>query len=226
MIKVLIFDLDDTLYYEKEYVLGALENVAEFLGNKYGKDSNTLHNRMVQILDEQGRGKIFDIVCHENGFNESISSLVDVYRDSKPDLTLYEDSVDFIKWAKNQEYKLGIITDGCGKVQRNKIHALELEKMVDKIIISDDLGREFWKPHKASYINMSDFFNVKTNECIYVGDNPNKDFIGAKELGMKTIRNNRKNGDHINTFLDNAHEADYIIKNLYELKELLIKENI
>ena len=79
---------------------------------------------------------------------------------------------------------------------------------------------------KASYINMSDFFNVKANECIYVGDNPNKDFIGAKELGMKTIRIIRKNGDHINTFLDNAHEADYIIKNLYELKELLIKENI
>lgn len=226
MIKVLIFDLDDTLYYEKEYVLGALKNVAQYLGDKYDRNPEYLNNRMVHILDEQGRGKIFDIVCHENGFNEDISVLVDIYRNSKPKLSLYDDSVDFINWAKINGYNLGIITDGCAKVQRNKIQSLGLEKMVDNIIISDELGREFWKPNKTCYINMSDHFNVNANECLYVGDNPNKDFIGAKELGMKTVRIIRKKGDHINTFLDDAHEADYIIRDLFELKDLLIKENI
>lgn len=221
MIKALIFDLDDTLYYEKEYVLGAFKEVAYYLGNKYKKDKEKLYIRMKEILESLGRGKIFNIICEENNFNEDIKDLVNVYRNSKPKLKLYEDSKELLIWAREKEYKLGIITDGCSKVQWNKIDALNIRKLVDKIIVTDDLGKEFWKPHKKSYMNMINYFNINENECIYVGDNPNKDFIGAKELGIKTIRIIRKNGDYIKTFLDEEHEADINIKNLLELRKLL-----
>lgn len=221
MIKVLIFDLDDTVYYEKEYVLGAFKKVAYYLGNKYEKNEEKLYSRMKEILDTLGRGKIFNIICEENNFNENIKALVDMYRNSKPKLELYEDSKIFLFWARENGYKLGIITDGCSKVQWNKIDALKVEKLVDKIIVTDDLGKEFWKPHKKSYLNMMSYFNISEDECIYVGDNPNKDFIGAKELGMKTIRIIREKGDHIKTFLDKEYEADFNITNFLELRNLL-----
>jgi putative hydrolase of the HAD superfamily len=221
MIKTLIFDLDDTLYYEKEYVLGAFKEVAYYLGNKYGKDEEKLHIKMKEILEDSGRGKIFNIICEENDFKEDIKDLVDIYRNSKPKLELYDDSKEFLIWAREKGYKLGIITDGCSKVQWNKVKALRVEQLVDKIILTDDLGKEFWKPHKKSYSDMISYFNINENEGIYVGDNPNKDFIGARKLGMRTIRIIREKGDHIKTFLDKEYEADNNITNLMELKYLL-----
>ncbi|MCI1477726.1 MAG: HAD-IA family hydrolase [Clostridium beijerinckii] len=221
MIKALIFDLDDTLYYEKEYVLGSFKEVAYYLGNKYGKNEERLYCRMKEILKASGRGKIFNIICEENNFNEDIKNLIDIYRDSKPKLELYEDSKQVLDWARKQGYKLGIITDGCSKVQWNKIKALNLEKLVDKIIVTDDLGKEFWKPHQKSYINMMKYFCISKAECVYIGDNPNKDFIGAKKLGLKTIRIIRENGDHIKVLLNEEYEADNNIVSLLELRELL-----
>ncbi len=221
MIKALVFDLDDTLYYEKEYVFGAFKEVAYYLGNKYGKSEEELYIRMKDILEISGRGKIFNIICAENNFKEDIEDLVEIYRNSKPKLELYDDSKEFLIWAREIGYKLGVITDGCSKVQWSKIEALKVEQLVDKVIVTDDLGKEFWKPHKKSYINMMNYFNINVNEGIYIGDNPNKDFIGAKQLGMKTIRIIRENGDHIKTFLDKEYEADSNITNFIELRTLL-----
>ncbi|MFT8348034.1 HAD family hydrolase [Clostridium saccharoperbutylacetonicum] len=221
MIKALIFDLDDTLYYEMEYVLGSFKEVAHYLGNKYIKDSEVLYFRMEQILEESGRGKIFNIICEENGFKEDINDLVDIYRSSVPELELYEDSREVLNWAREHGYNLGIITDGSSKVQWNKIRALGIEKSVDKIIVTDDLGIEFWKPHKRSYLEMVEHFKISEDECVYIGDNPGKDFIGAKEIGMKTVRLLREKGDHIKVFFDEKYEADLNITNLLELRNLL-----
>ncbi|WP_315077713.1 HAD-IA family hydrolase [uncultured Clostridium sp.] len=225
MIKLIMFDLDDTLYYEKEYVLCAFEDVANYLGNKYNKNTILLYERMKEIFEKQGRGKIFNIICEENNFNEDINKLINIYRNCKPKLNLYNDSVEILKWLRRKRYKMGIITDGCARVQWNKIKGLDIETLVDRIIVTDDIGREFWKPHKRSYLDMIDYFDVAKNECIYIGDNPNKDFIGAKELGIKTIRIIRENGDHIYTFLEEKYEADFNINNLLELKNLLKKIN-
>ncbi|WP_238916570.1 HAD-IA family hydrolase [Clostridium sp. YIM B02555] len=226
MIKALIFDLDDTLYYEMEYVLGAFKEVAHYLGNKYKKDSEELYVRMKQILEESGRGKIFNVICEENGFKEDINDLVDIYRSSVPELELYEDSKEVLNWARRNGYKLGIITDGCSKVQWNKIKALGIEKSVNKIIVTDDLGIAFWKPHKKSYLEMVEHFKISEDECVYTGDNPNKDFIGAREIGIKTVRIIREKGDHIKTFLDEKYEAGLNITNLFELRNLLENNKI
>jgi len=225
MIKALIFDLDDTLYYEKEYVIGAFKEVVYYLGNKYDENKEKLFVRMKEILEDLGRGNIFNIICEENNFNEDINYLVNIYRNSNPKLELYEDSKEFLIWARKQGYKLGIITDGCSKVQWNKIKGLDIEDLVDKIIVTDDLGKEFWKPHEKSYLDMMKYFTIDKSECIYIGDNPNKDFIGARELGIKTIRIIREKGDHIKTFLEKEYEADINIRNLLELKEVLELSN-
>jgi putative hydrolase of the HAD superfamily len=221
MIKALIFDLDDTLYYEKEYVLGAFKEVAYYLGSKYEKNKEELYIRMQEILNEHGRGKIFNVICEEMSFKEDINGLVDIYRNSKPKLKLYKDSEEFLIWARKRGYKLGIITDGCSKVQWNKINSLGVQDLVDKIIATDDLGKEFWKPNIRPYLDMMHYLNINKEECIYIGDNPNKDFVGARKLGIKTIRIIREEGDHINTFLDIEYEADFNIVDFSEVRQLI-----
>ncbi|GKX65475.1 HAD family hydrolase [Inconstantimicrobium mannanitabidum] len=221
MIKALIFDLDDTLYYEKEYVLGAFKEVAAYLGNKYNESFEEIYTEMTIILDTMGRGQIFDIICDKHGFDEKIEDLVDIYRASKPKLKLYDDSKEVMVWARNAGYKLGIITDGCVQVQKNKVEALEINKYVDCIVLTDELGREFWKPNEKPYKLMLKELEVSADECVYIGDNPVKDFIGARKLGLRTIRIIRENGDHISKRLGIEFEADDEVVNLKEIKELI-----
>ena len=215
--KLYIFDLDDTLYYEKEFVLGAFMHVCEYLGEKYKVDSQLLFYRMIEILNTEGRGNIFDVICSEYGFEEKIEKLVDIYRSANPKLKLYEDSEAFINRLKEKGISIGIITDGCSKVQWNKIKSLGLESKVDKIIVTDDYGDGFEKPNQRSYTDMIKYFNVKPYECVYIGDNPKKDFVGAKALNINTIRIKRDRGDHINDIVSFDYEADLIINNFYEL---------
>ncbi|MCY6353990.1 HAD family hydrolase [Clostridium sp. ZS2-4] len=216
MIKLIAFDLDDTLYNEKEFVFGAFREVAEYLANKYNLNSERLYEDMIDILRKEGRGKIFNLICQNYNINEDIKALVQVYRNSKPKLKLYDDSLKVLNQLK-ENYKLGLITDGLASVQWNKIKLLDLEKYFDNIIVTDDLGREYWKPHILAFKNMAEKFDFSPDECVYIGDNPNKDFLGAREIGYKTIRITREEGDHIKVRLDKEYEGDYDISSLNEL---------
>lgn len=232
MKKVILFDLDDTLYKELDFVYGGFKEVCRHLAYKYSKDEEELYKYAINVLNTQGRGKIFNIICEMYNIKEDINELIKIYREAKPQISLYEDAEYILKYFKlklkdedmknlidNIEvpYKIGIITDGKASVQWNKIKLLGLEKMVDKIIVTDDYGLECWKPNEFSYMEMLKYFNCKKEECIYVGDNPNKDFIGARKVGISTIRIIREVGDHMNTFLEKEYEADFMVKNLREI---------
>lgn len=228
MIKTIIFDLDDTLYNERDFVYGAFREVCMYLSQNFNKNCEKLYKDSIEILNVYGRGKIFNKLCDKYSIDEDIHKLVNVYRNAKPQLQLYEDALYVLKKfnscdeeKKISKYKLGLITDGNAKVQRNKVESLNLDKYIHKIIITDDYGLSFWKPNEFSYREMMKCFNCKAEECVYVGDNPNKDFIGARKVGMYTVRILRETGDHMNTFLDKEYEADFSIKSLKELDNII-----
>lgn len=220
MIKLVSFDLDDTLYNEKNFVLGGFSEVCTYLAGKYNTDYYILYREIQNILLQKGRGEVFNLLCEAYDFDEEISELVNIYRKAKPNLKLYEDSI-FVLSELKQKYKLGLITDGLAMVQWNKIKLLKIEQYFDKIIVTDDIGRDFWKPNEFAYSEILRYFNINASEAVYVGDNPNKDFIGAKKVGMKTVRIIRKSGDHIGTRLAAEYEADYEIAGMKKLLDVL-----
>lgn len=219
MKKAFIFDLDDTLYMEKDFVYEGFREVCKYLSKKYNLKEEELFKTTIEVLELQGRGKIFNILCEKYIIKEDINKLVDIYRNVNPKIELYKDAKYILDKFKNK-FKLGIITDGKSSVQWNKIKALNLNKMVDKIIVSDDYGKEYWKPNRYVFLEMARYFNIDPKQCVYIGDNPNKDFIGAKKIGFKTIRIIREEGEHMKTFLDKEYEAHYNIKKLVELEEI------
>lgn len=223
MIELIIFDLDDTLYNERDFVMGGFAEVCKYLSYKYADDFSMLMNEIQSILKDNGRGRVFNDLCKNHNYSEDIKHLVQIYREGKPKLKLYEDS-EFIINKLSGKYKLGIITDGIASVQWNKIKLLNLENIFDKIIVTDDLGKECWKPCETPYIKMLEYFKIGPNNAVYVGDNPNKDFIGARKVGMKTIRIIRKVGDHKDTRLSKEYEADTEILNMKEVLEFLKEE--
>lgn len=221
MIKCVIFDLDDTLYNERTYVEGAMLNVAEHFHNKYGLNKDKSYTELIHILDEKGRGRVFDEFMEMHNIDEEVMNVVGVYRDTRPSLELYDDARDVINELKNRNILLGIITDGCSKVQHNKISGLNIQEMFDDIIITDDYDNAA-KPSIVPYkMILENHNNISAGECIYIGDNPNKDFIGAKKLGMETARIVRDAGMHMNTKVSAESEADIIIHSLMEVLNII-----
>ena len=91
--KAVIFDLDDTLYPEIEYVKSGFEIVANYLVSKYGFKKKDLIKRMLTILDKQGRGRIFNILLEDLGIysQDMVMLLVYLYRSHNPTIGLFKD---------------------------------------------------------------------------------------------------------------------------------------
>lgn len=68
---------------------------------------------------------------------------------------------------KSKNIKTGIITDGYAITQKQKIHALNAEKLFGEIIVTDELGgKKFWKPNPKAFEIMSNKLNVAFEEMV------------------------------------------------------------
>ena len=175
-----IFDLDDTLYSEKQYVKSGFKAVAKVLGNDE-------YAERLWFYFESGK-KAIDELLNEIGRPNMQSKCLEAYREQIPEIHLYEGVDELIQRLKNKGVKTGIITDGRVSGQEKKITALGLDKLVDDIIITDELGGvQFRKPCDISFRIMQRKWKIPFEQIVYVGDNLNKDFQAPKQLGMRSI---------------------------------------
>lgn len=226
MVKAVIFDLDDTLYYELDYVKSGFRAVSEYIAFRYQVDKDEFYQELLNILEIEGRGKTFNIALEKFVLPAAeLEKMIDVYRSHNPEnIRLYEDAVEILnRYLKEKRYKTGIITDGNSEVQWNKIRSLGLDEKVNQIIVTDDFGVDKRKPHFFSYQRMLKLLQVKAEEAVYVGDNPVKDFITARKLGLKTVRIVREHGMHIDKRMAAKYEADYEINTLNDLDQHVLK---
>ena len=214
MIHAILFDLDDTLYEEMQFVKGGFKAVSLYISKNSKIEQKVVYQLLLDVLEEHGRGKVLDIVLKKLGlYNKKfIPKLVEVYRTHKPNLFLYPEVSGVLVALRKQGYKLGIITDGNVEVQRNKVGALTVKEFFDCMIFSDEYGIEKQKPDPLPYQKAMEKLEASANETVYIGDNPYKDFITARKLGIFTIRIMR--GQYKNVRLNKEFKADYQISGL------------
>ncbi len=209
-IKGIIFDLDDTLYSEKEYVKSGYRALSDFLGGGY-------EGRLWQYFKDHKSA--IDELLKELGREDVKTEALSVYRNHKPDIHLYDGVSELIVNLKNKGIKIGIITDGRPEGQRNKLEALGLDSVVDDVIITDELGgNQFRKPCDIAFRIIVTRWRLNPAEVVYVGDNQDKDLQAPKQLGMKNIwfRNEDSlyflNGDMNTECIDDISEiSKYIV---------------
>lgn len=205
-IKGVIFDLDDTLYSEKEYVKSGFRAVSDYLGGGYEEKLWSFFMNGERAIDELLK------TIHKSIERDKV---IDVYRNHIPQIQLYEGVKDLLKYLRSKKIKVGIITDGRPIGQRNKINALGLTNLIDDVIITDELGGiQFRKPNDISFRIMQNRMRLSFEQIVYVGDNPNKDFQAPKQLGMKCMY--VKNADGL--YFDNEFVFENTIKSVKELK--------
>lgn len=188
-IKGVIFDLDDTLYSEKEYVRSGFNAVSDYLGGGF-------EDKLWQYF-EDGKVAITEVL-KDIGRVEEDKICLEIYRKHKPNIHLYPGVEEMLEELQKKGIKVGIITDGRPEGQKNKIEALGLD--IEDVIITDELGGvQFRKPCDIAFRIMLTRWRLNPSEVVYVGDNPAKDFQGPQQLGMKNLWfNNQKGLNYIN----------------------------
>lgn len=219
MIKVVVFDLDDTLISEKEYIKSGYMHIAKKLVNIVNDEKINIYNNLIKLLNEDVK-YVFNRLYHLYEIeysDEDIKSLVDYYRSHKPNIEFYDDVDTLLDTLKSKDIKIGIITDGYAVSQKQKLSAVGAYDIFDKIIVTDDLGREFWKPHSKSFEMMKEHFNVQWEEMVYIGDNPSKDFFIGSLYPIKTVQIMRNKGFYSHADYYRGVKSSVIIKNLSEV---------
>lgn len=212
MSKAIVFDLDNTLYDELDYVLSGFWAVALYMNEKFEISAMDAFQLIDRIFIENGRGHIFDLaldelgICHDNHVEE----MVNVYTNHEPEIVLRDGVKLALEHLRDSGYKLGIITNGRSEIQRKKVRALGVRSYVDYIVYADDFGKEYWKPHSRSYIFMTFKLNVDLGDMTYVGDDPGVDFDAPKSLGMRTVQI---------AFQDNER-SELADKYIYDIRDL------
>lgn len=177
-IKGVIFDLDDTLYSEKQYVRSGYKKIGEYLGRVDAAEK-------LWRYFEDGKNAI-DAYLSETGEEDKKADCLKIYREQMPEISLYDGVVGMIEDLNAKGIKVGIITDGRPEGQRNKVKALGLDSLIDDIIITDELGGpQFRKPCDIAFRIMQNRWRLPYEQIVYVGDNPNKDFQACRQLGMR-----------------------------------------
>ena len=204
--RVVVFDLDDTLYKEQDYLLSAYREIAERIGGRESEElrvkSEELRGKSeeLRVKSEELRGdRIFDQMLRwrqegENvfqclidtyGLDMTVDDLLAVYRFHVPAIRLDEETKHLLD-SLHRAAVIGLITDGRSLTQRHKIEALGLSAYMDEenILISEETGHE--KPSEVPYRH----FMTRYPACTYyyyVGDNPAKDFSAPDRLGWTSI---------------------------------------
>jgi len=176
-----IFDLDDTLFYELDFLKSAYKNISKQLSAIINKD---IYEDMLELYHEK-----------ENTFNWLIDKYKNVapfltkewllkeYREHIPTVALSEETSNFLQKARSYRIPMGLITDGRSITQRNKLKALSIENYFTDIIISEEFGSE--KPNEKNYRYFADKY--PGNEFYFFGDNIAKDFVVPTKLGWTSI---------------------------------------
>ena len=217
--EAVIFDLDDLLYKEFDFMRSGFWSIAK----RIDRDEPKKLFRMMMAQYFLGN-RVLDWLCKsylKDDETFSFESLLCVYRDHKPDISLSVEARDLLDALKNNGNKIGILTDGRSLTQRNKIEALDLNKWVDLISVSEECG--FEKPSQEPFLLFMS--RLKCEKFVYVADNFNKDFVAPNKLGWRTIAL-LDNGLNIHIKCNDLATPNYPNETITHLSEIEVKSTL
>jgi putative hydrolase of the HAD superfamily len=218
-IRCVVFDIDDTLFLERDYVKSGLRKVGAWVRENLGADD--FFDRAWGLFEEGVRGTIINEGLERCGVEPSpdlVSTLVQIYRRHEPDISLLPDARSCLEELHGRVH-LGVVSDGPLQSQRAKAHALRLGRWMDHIVFTAELEIGLGKPHPKPFQMIEEETGCSGAECAYVADNPGKDFSGPKSLGWSTVRIRRAEGLHAT--IDGGEHVDAELADLWSFGDVV-----
>ena len=175
----IVFDLDDTIFYEKNYVMSGFNEIDQYLRSQYGikNAAQTLKKYFFE-----GAKDPIEKFCQELNLNIK-QQLICLMRESIPSIKARPGIIQLLKKLKSKNYEIGIITNGRSLTQRKKIEALNIQYFIDILLISEEIG--FAKPELEIFKEY--MLQSRKKKFLFIGNNPVIDINPTKELKWKTI---------------------------------------
>ena len=215
---MLVFDLDDTLYLERDFVLSGYRHLETWVAENH--QTAGFGERCRAHFEAGERRHVFDRACDDLGLVNSpelIATLVMEYRSHQPSIALCPDAGHYLR---RHEGLTGLITDGPPATQSAKITALGLESLIDHVLLTGEWGPGFAKPHPRAFETI-EALSLAGPLPIYVADNPAKDFVTPKARGWRTVQVVRPGAVHDPRPPDDAHAAAQRIESFDALDAVL-----
>lgn len=213
-----VFDLDDTIYSERDYQLSGYKFIIESCNLLYDVDiTETVYaavNRNDDVLEE--------IVKHLKLSNNSKDSLLWLYRLHCPKISLSESTKLTLDIIKNNAKHVAIVTDGRELSQRQKLYSLGLSDW--PVFISESWDEI--KPGEKRFKHIMK--TMPASNFVYIGDNIKKDFITPNKLGWTSIglKDSGHNIHSQNVAVMNSYLPHFWINTLNEVTKLIRVNNV
>jgi putative hydrolase of the HAD superfamily len=224
---VLVFDLDDTLYPERQFAISGFRACEQWLIERHGPAVAGIVPHMTQLLDDGHMRPLFELSLKArvpSATDKDVDAFIDIYRDHQPEISLYPDAA----WALDHfgdQGPLGLITDGQVEVQSSKVRALAIAPRFRHIVYTSGLGgRGFSKPHPLAFEQMEAALAPHVTpgaRFVYVGDNPSKDFVTPNARGWLSVQVLKPFRIHSRATAVPGGEPHHVIEALTQLPDVL-----
>jgi putative hydrolase of the HAD superfamily len=207
-LRAIVFDLDDTLYLEEDYVHSGFRAVSEWGAEHLHIPASQGYFELDALFREGVRGDTFDRWLSRHGVDSDgvVSELVRVYREHIPRIQPFP-TVPALLERLGDRYRLGLLSDGYEAVQNGKLDVLGVRDAFAAVLITDELGRDAWKPSPRGFEVLMERLGVPAEEGVYVSDNPAKDFVAARDAGLRSVRVRHEHGIYADRRPETARHA-------------------
>lgn len=187
-IRAVLFDLDETLLDRTNALVDFLADQHRRFSKRLGNAAFTTWRDRFLALDERGRvpkSDVYPALLAECGGDAACAdALIEDYqlnccRYARPNSGMAET----LRALRTRGLALGIVTNGQTEFQTRHIDALQLRPMVDAILISEAEGLR--KPDPALFHRAAERAGASPTGCLFVGDDPVSDILGAHSAGMR-----------------------------------------
>ena len=225
MIKAVVFDLDNTLLDFMKMKNTAVEAaVSGMIFSGLEVDKETAIQKIYSIYDSKGYEyqEVFDLFLKGTigriDYKILASGIIAYKKAKESSLMLYKNVNETLLSLTKMGLKLAVISDAPSREAWVRICSVNLEHTFDAVITLHDQG--IHKPSPEPFKEAIKSLDLEPQETLMVGDWPERDIIGAKNVGMKTAF--AKYGD---TFDTKNSGADYVLEDISDLINIIDNTN-
>ena len=221
VIRAIVFDLDNTLTdfmrMKEAAITAAIDGMIDA---GFRLSAEELRARVASIYLEQGLEfqRVFDELLQRE-FGEVdpkiLASGIVAYRRARESaLVLYPHAQMTLLELAKRGIRLGVVSDAPRLQVWLRLCGLGLQHVFDAVVTFDDTGER--KPAPAPFREVLRRLGANPDESLMIGDWAERDVVGAKSLGMKTVF--ARYGD---TFDTKVSGADYDVDDVFELVRIV-----